>query len=258
MSLGSSELGLDTDTPSDQANEQRYFQQGDTVFQQAVAQKITFLAAAGDDGATNPDDPSNPDAYWPKPNVSWPASDPNVLAVGGTTLSLDTAGNYQSEVVWNDQKAEATGGGLSTLFAEPDYQRQVPDQARFHGQRGLPDVAFPADGFLVYDSIAVPGLGQINPQWNHWQIVGGTSASAPCWAGLVAIADQMRGQPLGLIQPALYALQGKGMHDITSGNNNDHGVTGYQAQPGFDLVSGWGTPIADQFIPDLVQAAGQS
>jgi hypothetical protein len=75
---------------------------------------------------------------------------------------------------------------------------------------------------------------------------------------LVALANQVRGQPLGLIQPALYALQGKGMHDITTGTNSFDGVMGYQAQQGFDLASGWGTPIADQFIPDLVQAAEQS
>ncbi|HLV97814.1 MAG TPA: S53 family peptidase [Ktedonobacterales bacterium] len=260
MSLGSSELGLDTDTPSDKANEQQYYQQGATLFQQAAAQHITVLAATGDDGVTNPNDINNPNSYWTRPNVSWPASDPNVLAVGGTTLSLDAANDYQSETVWNDPKIGSTGGGLSAVFSEPAYQKQVPNQNLFHGQRAIPDVAFPADGFLIYDSgntSDTSSLGQVNPQWRDWDVVGGTSISAPCWAGLIAIANQVRGQPLGLIQPALYALQGKGMHDITTGSNSFHNVTGYLALKGFDLVSGWGTPIADQFIPDLVRTAEQ-
>src|SRR5262249_8830620 len=152
----------------------------------------------------------------------------------------------------------ATGGGRSAVFAEPDYQKQLPNQALLQGQRGVPDVAFPADGFLIYNSsITALGLGKIKSEWKHWQIVGGTSASAPCWAGLLAIANQMHGKPLGLIQTTLYTLQGKGMHDITTGDNSLHGVKGYQAQKGFDLVSGWGTPIADEFLLALVQAAGQ-
>lgn len=256
MSLGGSELGFDTDTAADAANRQEYFDQGDEVFQQAVTDHVTVIASAGDDGVTNPDDPNNPASYWNKPNVSWPASDPNVLAVGGTLLSLDASNDYQSEVVWNDQLG-ATGGGRSAISAEPDYQKHVPDQSLFHDDRGVPDVAFPADGFLVYDSSGGAGLGQVNSEWNHWQVVGGTSASAPSWAGFMALANQLRGQPLGFIQPLLYALQGKGMHDVTSGNNSLHSVTGFSAQKGFDLVSGWGTPIADQFIPDLVEASLQ-
>ncbi len=258
MSYGSSELGLDTDTASDKAGEQQYYQRGAQIFKQAAAQHITVLAAAGDSGATNPNDPSNPDSYWNTPNVSWPASDPNVLAVGGTSLTLTASDDYQSETVWRDPQLGVTGGGLSVVFPEPSYQKLVPNQNLFHGQRGLPDVAFPADGFLVYLSGNAVGLGQVNPQWHNWNVVGGTSVSAPCWAGLIAIANQVRGQPLGLIQPALYSLQGKGMHDITTGSNSLHGVTGYLALKGFDLVSGWGTPIADQFIPDLVEAAESS
>ena len=257
MSLGSSELGLDTDTPGDKAAEKQYYQQGAKLFQQAAAQHITVLAATGDAGVTNPNDGSNPDSFWNGPNVSWPASDPNVLAVGGTTLTLDAANDYQSEKVWNDPKVGSTGGGLSVVFPEPGYQKQAPNQSLFHGQRALPDVSFPADGFLIYEAGMPLGLGQVNPQWQGWNVAAGTSAGAPCWAGLIAIANQVRGQPLGLIQPALYALQGQGMHDITTGSNSFHNVAGYLALKGFDLVSGWGTPIADQFIPDLVRAAEQ-
>ena len=258
MSFGLSELGHVSDTASDKASLRHYFQEGETLFQQAASQHITVLAATGDDGATNLDGASGPDASWNQPNVSWPASDPDVLAVGGTTLSLDAANGYQSEVVWNDVQVGASGGGLSTIFSEPDYQKKLSDQSLFHGHRGLPDLDFPSDGFLVYDSLAGPGLGQVKPQWDHWDVAGGTSVSAPSVAGLVALANQVRGQPLGLIQPALYALQGKGMHDVTTGTNSFDGVSGYQGQPGFDLASGWGTPIADQFIPDLVLAAWQS
>jgi subtilase family serine protease len=258
MSYGGSELGLITNTPADQTAEQRYYQDSHTTFKQAADQHITVLASAGDDGATNHDDPSNANAYWNRPNVSWPASDPDVLAVGGTKLTLNASGSYKSETVWNEAGFGATGGGLSTIFAEPAYQKTVPDQALFHGKRGLPDVAFPADNFLIYDAPSPGVLNQINPRWQHWDIVGGTSVSAPSWAGLIAIANQMRGQPIGLIQPALYSLHGKGMHDITTGSNSFHQVTGYQAQQGFDLASGWGTPIADQFIPALVQAANQT
>src|SRR5579871_6155444 len=104
-----------------------------------------------------------------------------------------------------------------------------------------------ADGSIV--------MSQCFPsRWKHWDITGGTSIATPCWAGLIAIANQMRGKPVGFIQPALYRLRGKGMHDITSGNNSYGGVTGYSAQPGYDLASGWGTPIANQFVPDLIEA----
>jgi hypothetical protein len=258
MSLGIGELGQVSATPSEQEALGQYFAQGDAIFQRAAAQHITVIAAAGDDGATNPNDASHPASYWKQPNVSWPASDPYVLAVGGTMLSLDAANDYQQEIVWNDPRVGATGGGQSAVYPEPEYQKQVPSQTLFHGHRGVPDVSFPAEGFLLYNTgIASSGLGQANPQWDHWQLVGGTSASAPCWAGLMALANQARGQALGFIQPLLYALQGQGMHDVTQGTNSFHGVTGTGAERGFDLVSGWGTPIADQFIPDLVLAAKQ-
>ncbi len=255
MSYGSSELGDITDTLSDKDGEQQYFQAGHTLFQQAASQGITVLAATGDDGVTNPNSQTKANSVWGRPNISWPASDPNVLAVGGTRLSIDPQSSaYVGEVAWNTDTG-ATGGGLSTLYTEPTYQRSVPDQSLFRGMRGIPDVAFPAEGFLVYDASAPNDLSQGNPQWKHWNIVGGTSASTPCWAALIAIANQLRGKPLGLVQPALYSLGGMDMHDITLGTNTFDTVTGYQAQKGYDLVTGWGTPIAKDFLPALVQAA---
>jgi type II secretory pathway pseudopilin PulG len=257
MSYGGSELGTIADTAADKQAEQEYYRAGHAMLQTAASEQITVIASAGDTGVTNPNDTENPDSYWKTPNISWPASDPDVLAVGGTMLTVnEETGDYASEHVWNEEGA-ATGGGLSQVFAEPDYQKSVLQQAILQGQRGIPDVAFPSADFLIYQPDTSGPLGQLQPTWRHWAVIGGTSASAPCWAGLIALANQMRGKPLGFVQPALYSLQGKGLHDITEGNNSFAGVKGYSAQKGYDLVSGWGTPIADQLVPALVQAANR-
>lgn len=256
ISYGGSELGADKDTSVDKANEKKEYDTAHAIFQKAASMGVTVMASSGDSGATNPNDYVNQNSYWKTPNVSWPASDPYILAVGGTTLTVkDATGTYDSETAWNS--GGATGGGLSALFGEPDYQKTLPDQTLLQGKRGLPDVAFPADvNFLLYQSDDPTTIDIA--KWPHWNLIGGTSASSPCWAGLIAIADQMRtqagGAPLGDIHAALYSLQGQGFHDITKGNNNYQHVAGYPAQPGFDLVTGWGTPIADQLLPALIQA----
>src|SRR5581483_6501409 len=96
-----------------------------------------------------------------------------------------------SETAWNS--GGSSGGGLSVLVKEPSYQTKLANQALFQGKRGLPDVAFPADvNFLLYQSDD-PTTIDIS-KWPHWNLIGGTSASAPCWAGLIAIADQMSAQ----------------------------------------------------------------
>jgi subtilase family serine protease len=256
ISFGGSELGEVSETASDHASDKRAYQQVDQLLKTAADNGITVVAAVGDDGATNPDGGNTANAVWNQPNIAWPASDPYVLAVGGTTLQINnTSGAYQSEQVWNDRRVGATGGGLSTIFPEPAYQQGIPDQALFQGERGIPDVSFSAANFDVYASFENGAVGQIDPaKWRHWDILFGTSVSAPCWAGLVAIADQMHGKPMGQIQPALYSLGGKGFHDITKGNNTFAGVQGYSARSGYDLATGWGTPIADQLIPALVSA----
>ena len=166
---------------------------------------------------------------------------------------------YGGESVWNDGNSQyggASGGGLSAVFPAPDYQYGLLNQELLHNKRGIPDVSFPAEpSYDLYASFETGVVGQVNPsRWKHWDITGGTSIATPCWAGLIAIANQMYGKPIGFVQPALYQLHGKGMHDITSGNNNYGGVGGYSARPGYDLASGWGTPIANQFIPDLIEA----
>ena len=256
ISYAGSELGDINDTPDDKIGQQQAYGQMHTLFQQAVNQGITILAATGDNGATNPNDLTHPGSNWDKPNVSWPASDSAILAVGGTRLNIAPQTSlYTSEVVWNENGA--TGGGVSTVFTEPAYQNQLPDQSLLHGKRAIPDVSFPAENFLVYDSTQTQPSFVGQPLWARWSLVYGTSASTPCWAGLIAIANQIRGKPLGLVQPALYSLNGKDMHDILSGDNSYGNVQGYRAQKGFDLATGWGTPIANTFLPALVKAANQ-
>jgi subtilase family serine protease len=255
ISYGGSELSATDETPAEKTNDQQEFTNAHAIFQKAAQQNVTILASSGDFGATNGNSIADPSSLWNIPNVSWPASDPYIVAVGGTTLQVkDAGGTYGNEVVWNDGGA-ASGGGLSTLYPEPDYQKQVPDQSIFQGKRGIPDIALPAEvNYSLYLSASV---GDINPiKWPHWSVIGGTSASSPSLAGILALASQMRGKPLGDIHAALYSLQDQGMHDITQGDNSLAGVQGYKALPGYDLVTGWGTPIADQFIPALLQALG--
>ncbi|MCC6424682.1 MAG: S53 family peptidase [Phycisphaerales bacterium] len=165
--------------------------------------------------------------------AGWPAVSPNALVVGGTTLHTGSGGNYHSETGWSD-----SGGGLA-----------------WFENTASPDVAYDADpksGFSVYDSTGGSNNGP-------WYQVGGTSAGSPQWAALVAIADQGRGY-LGKgsmdgrreVLPDLYQMSTADFHDITSGFN------GYFAQPGYDLVTGLGSPVANELVDDLVQAPSVS
>jgi subtilase family serine protease len=173
---------------------------------------ITFVTSSGDNGA----------------GAAWPASSPNALTIGGTTLDVDPQGNWQNEIGWG-----GTGGGVPPL--------ETPT---------TPDVAYNADpntGFAVYDSTADQGhVG--------WQVLGGTSAGAPQWAALVAIADQGRAYQAkvsldGLTQthPAIYSFSQNDFHDIISGFNGTSA-----AGPGYDLLTGRGSPKANKVIWDLI------
>lgn len=229
---------------------QTVMQEFNQFYQQAALQNITVLSSTGDSGVFNTDLNGSPYSY---PTVSFPASSPWVTAVGGTSLYADTNGNYQNETVWNTHGG-ATGGGISQEFAEPSYQKLLPqsDQQLLNGQRGLPDVALNAGAPVpVY-------MGFFPTSRNDgYRIGGGTSLSAPAWAGIVADADQNVGQPLGFLNPLLYRLglnqatYARDFHDITTGNNSLNGITGYQATPGWDATTGWGTPIAQQLFQDL-------
>ena len=224
------------------------------AFKDALAHHVTVLAASGDNGAT--DDESDGSTLYPYRVNSWPSSDPLVTSVGGSQLYLDNAGNrLQPDSVWNDGYG-AGGGGVSAVFPRPLYQIGVRGVVGSH--RGTPDISMSAavnGGCWVYWSFA--GTGGAG-----WYIIGGTSEATPIFSGVVALADQVAGHRLGLINPALYLLGAASKHgaptglvDITAGNNSFAGVTGYNAAPGYDLASGWGTINAARFVPALAFTA---
>jgi subtilase family serine protease len=219
MSWGSGEYGTETGTDS-------YFvsPSGHTG--------ITFIASTGDSGSSGA--------------PQYPSVSSNVLAVGGTQLTLDSSGNYSSEIGWN-----GSGGGVSAYESQPSYQNGVVTQSST--RRTVPDVAYDASSssaFAVYDTYLNSG----------WLAVYGTSAGAPQWSALIAIADQGRaaagqGTLDGSSQtlPKLYQLPQSDFHDITSGSNG-----GYSAGPGYDLVTGRGSPFANLIVPALIDGSASS
>src|SRR4029077_1426684 len=176
----------------------------------------------------------------------WPAISANVLGVGGTSLQLDGAGNYQSETGWG-----GVGGAISACLPQPAYQNGVVTQTST--RRASPDVAYdgdPGTGFPVYDSF---NNGTAAP----WTQFGGTSAGSPQWAARVAIADQGRvlagkaalDGPSQLL-PMVYGLPAQDFHDVRAGPT--FGQPTLLAGPGYDLVTGRGTPVANLVVADLV------
>ena len=207
----------------------------DAACQSAAALGITITVAAGDDGSTD---------GLTGNNVDFPASSPHVLACGGTKLDANGA-TIVSEVVWNElaNKEGATGGGVSTVFALPTWQSNanVPAPSTSTGGRGVPDVAGDAD----------PTTGYTIRVDSETTVIGGTSAVAPLWAGLVAVANQQLGTQVGFIQPAIYAAKAvSAFNDITQGNNG-----AFSAGSGWDACAGLGSPIASKLIPLLVPAS---
>ena len=185
---------------------------------------VTFIASSGDNGSP----------------AGWPAISSNVIAVGGTSLYLNSDNTWSSETGWS-----GSGGGTSAYESIPAYQTPYLSGTK----RGNPDVAYDADpytGFAVYDSYAYQGM-------SGWLQFGGTSAGSPQWAALIAITNQ--GRVLGgratldggtQTLPAIYGLPGSDFHDITSGSNG-----GYSAGAGYDEVTGRGSPIANLIARDL-------
>jgi subtilase family serine protease len=225
---------------------------------------VTVLGAAGDWGATSPSDASET-TYFTKATANWPASDPLVTSVGGLQLHLNAAGDQVSPPnVWNENSllgAPIAGGGtLSSVFSRPSYQNSV--KAVVGNHRGVPDLSMSASvngGALVYMSFkGLPGPA--------YYIIGGTSEATPLLSGVIAVADQYAGHPLGLINPALYkiaATKGEtGIVDVTTGVNtvtwvqkgHTYTVPGYVAGPGYDLSSGLGTIDGAHFVPELAKA----
>jgi hypothetical protein len=183
---------------------------------------VTFVASSGDSGA----------------GASWPAISSNVIAVGGTTLTLNANGTYGSETAWS-----GSGGGYSLFETEGAYQKSVQTT----GKQSDPTVAYdasPNTGYYVYDSSSGHGT---------WLAVGGTSAGSPQWAGLIALVNQGRAQagqaPLNSALQAIYSLPNSDFHDITTGSN------GNAAKAGYDVVTGRGSPIANLLVPALIKAA---
>ncbi len=217
----------------------------DEAFQTAAALGVTICCAAGDAGSQdeNPDglaqDGQLPDGLN---HADFPGSSPHVLCCGGTRL-LARGDAIGSETVWNDDpKRSATGGGVSDVFAPPAYQAgaEVPPSAnpgRKRG-RGVPDVAGNADPATGY---------QVRVDGEEFGI-GGTSAVAPLWAGLIALLNQRLGHPVGFLNPLLYGtLRGKGAtRDITEGDNG-----GYRAGRGWDACTGWGSPVGTALLEAL-------
>jgi kumamolisin len=193
----------------------------DQAFQAAAAMGITVCVAAGDNGSSDGASGNN---------VDFPASDPYVLACGGTSIKA-AGGEITSETVWNDgAQGGATGGGISTVPLPP-YQEGLKAALTAGGtetlkNRGVPDVAGDADENTGYD-VRVDGSDTV---------IGGTSAVAPLWAGLVARINSTNGQPVGYLNPTLYQNQAA-FNDITQGNNGT-----FAAAVGWDACTGLGSP----------------
>lgn len=212
----------------------------DGACQAAAALGVTITVACGDNGSTD-------GVTGGGNNVDFPASSPHVLACGGTTL-VGSGSTITSEVVWNELAIGegATGGGVSAVFPLPVWQQSagVPPPPAAGGGRGVPDVAGDAD----------PSTGYVIRVDSQTMTIGGTSAVAPLWAGLIALANQQNGAAAGFINPTIYAAAAKkAFRDITQGNNG-----GFSAGPGWDACSGQGSPIGSAVINALGAAPSKS
>jgi kumamolisin len=207
----------------------------DQAFQTAASMGVTVCCAAGDNG-------SGDGAGDGKQHVDFPASSPFALGCGGTKL-VASGGTITNETVWNENPTNsATGGGVSDYFPVPAYQNKagVPPSKNpgGHKGRGVPDVAGDADPTTGYD-VRVDG---------QELVIGGTSAVAPLWAGLIALMNQKIGHRVGFLNPLLYgSVVGTGsFRDITSGNNG-----AYSAKAGWDPCTGWGSPVGAKLLKAL-------
>lgn len=242
-------------------------QQENIFFETAAAQGQTILAASGDLGANGCYNPQNGSGV--NPAVDDPASQPFVTGVGGTRLLINPDDSYQSEQVWNDRSINngASGGGVSQVWQMPSWQ-QGPGVSNFYttGYREVPDVSLNADPQTGYDIYCSTG-GCAN---RGWQVVGGTSAAAPAWAAMIALANeaaaQANGYPMGFINPSLYAIShglagtsyANDFHDVVpvQGGSNDNDYVGssgtYPDTTAYDLATGLGSYSGANLVQNLL------
>jgi subtilase family serine protease len=225
--------------------------QWNSALQAAQRDRVTVVISTGDNGAGISPCPGRTTSVK---GVDLPASDPLTLAVGGTSLRASRAtGAYIGETAWNTPPVGAGGGGFSRLFPRPAYQDEL---AHTRATRGVPDVAADAD-YRPGMAVAFSGGGH-NYLWGG----GGVSVAAPLWAAVIALADQYAGRHLGFVNPALYRIgrsthYHQAFHDVTTGTNTVNyaaqTISGYPAAPGWDPVTGWGSPNAQALVPLLTR-----
>jgi subtilase family serine protease len=278
LRLGATEGGIISLSPAGQIGgehcvDHAQLTQLNAALQTDADHHVTVVAATGDSGASGEPcaliDALNGGisaSFIPRREPILVASDPLVLSAGGTTLDANhTTGTWTGETTWGLPDGspgtgfQASGGGFSHLFSRPSYQNGV---AGIGSHRGVPDVAADANPNTGFPVVVSNG--------SSYQIKnsGGTSASAPTWAGIIALADQYAGRHLGFINPAIYEIARsshyhEAFHDITAGNANTaefpHGtITGYRAGLGWDPVTGWGSPNAEVLVPLLARDADSS
>jgi len=282
------------------------------TYESARANHVTILSSSGDGGSLNSmKEPVKNPAPIPYASVEWPASDPLVTAVGGTYLCTNAVTGLGVDQVSPPVRCRpglnptgerepawvVAGGGYSINFPKPAFQNTLPPGSSYVGSvpgmpvpagaqmRGVPDIAYQASattGVLVYMTepnypsqstgglMCPPPTGP--PCSAGWWVVGGTSAGAPQWAGLIAIADEMAGRDLGYLNPALYTLAANPAiyaadfyDDNTNSNaqslpNNGSGTSGNccPSSRGWDAVTGLGSPNAAKLLPDLIEATAGS
>jgi kumamolisin len=203
----------------------------DAAAQDAALLGVSVCAAAGDNGSSDGVNDG-------KNHVDFPASSPHILACGGTNLQSSN-GTISSETVWNDgAQGGATGGGFSVQFPLPAWQASAGARPPSGGGRGVPDVAGDADPQSGYQ-VLVDGKSMV---------IGGTSAVAPLWSGLIALLNQKLGKPLGYLQPTLYGISSsaQALQDITQGSNGS-----FSAGPGWDACTGLGSPAGENLLVAL-------
>jgi subtilase family serine protease len=242
-----------------------------SAYVNAAAHGVTVLASSGDTGVAGYANAAATQ-FYPFKVVDWPASDPLVTGVGATALRLDASGNRLSpDVAWNDTFNNtvredfaasvtptpfASSGGVSEVFPRPSFQGSVVSTTG--PARGVPDIAM---------SGACSGTVDVySSTLGGWNVTCGSSEASALFAGVVALADQVAGHPLGLINPALYVMGAEhapGIVPVTQGSNSvsftQNGETytldGYSGNPNYSLVTGLGTVNAAQFVPELAETA---